>query len=112
MGWLVVMNLAAMTVATLIGVMVVVKLAGGLPPTGTRNGDTPIAGLRFRFAPPPPDNSGGQYAGLAPSPWQSGSIDRERGVSKAGNPRLRTTMVQLARLWLRHQPDSMLARWF
>ncbi|MCB8836496.1 IS110 family transposase [Aurantimonas sp. VKM B-3413] len=52
------------------------------------------------------------YAGLAPSPWQSGSIDREQGVSKAGNPRLRTTMVQLAWLWLRHQPESALARWF
>ncbi|MEZ2133173.1 MULTISPECIES: IS110 family transposase [unclassified Sinorhizobium] len=52
------------------------------------------------------------YAGLAPSPWQSGSIDREQGVSKAGNPRLRTTMVQLAWLWLRHQPGSVLARWF
>ena len=52
------------------------------------------------------------YAGLAPSPWQSGSIDREQVVSKAGNPRLRTTMVQLAWLWLRHQPDSILARWF
>lgn len=52
------------------------------------------------------------YAGLAPSPWQSGNIDREQGVSKAGNPRLRTTMVQLAWLWLRHQPDSALARWF
>jgi transposase len=52
------------------------------------------------------------YAGLAPSPWKSGSIDREQGVSKAGNPRLRTTMIQLAWLWLRHQPDSMLARWF
>ncbi|MEG3178918.1 transposase, partial [Sphingomonas sp. RB3P16] len=52
------------------------------------------------------------YAGLAPSLWQSGSIDREQGVSKAGNPRLRSTMVQLAWLWLRHQPDSMLARWF
>ncbi|RZF58632.1 IS110 family transposase [Sphingomonas populi] len=52
------------------------------------------------------------YAGLVPSPWQSGSIDREQGVSKAGNPRLRTTMVQLAWLWLRHQPDSALARWF
>src|ERR1019366_10437728 len=31
------------------------------------------------------------YAGLAPTPWQSGSVDREQGVSKAGNPRLRTT---------------------
>jgi transposase len=52
------------------------------------------------------------YAGLAPSPWQSGNIDREQGVSKAGNPRLRTTMVQLAWLWLRHQPASALTRWF
>jgi transposase len=38
------------------------------------------------------------YAGLAPTPWQSGSVDREQGVSKAGNPRLRTTLIQLA--WL------------
>ena len=52
------------------------------------------------------------YAGLAPSPWKSGSIDREQGVSKAGNPRLRTTMIQLAWLWLRHQPNSLLTRWF
>jgi transposase len=52
------------------------------------------------------------YAGLAPTPWQSGTIDREQGVSKAGNPRLRATMIQLAWLWLRHQPDSALSRWF
>ena len=52
------------------------------------------------------------YAGLAPTPWQSGSVDREQGVSKSGNPRLRTTSIQLAWLWLRHQPDSALAHWF
>jgi|ERR1019366_4771486 transposase len=52
------------------------------------------------------------YAGLAPTPWQSGSVAREQGVSKAGNPRLRTTMIQLAWLWLRHQPNSALAQWF
>lgn len=52
------------------------------------------------------------YAGLAPSPWKSGSIDREQGVAKSGNPRLRTTMIQLAWLWLRYQPDTDLARWF
>ncbi len=45
------------------------------------------------------------YAGLAPTPWQSGSVRHEQGVSKSGNPRLRTTMVQVAWLWLRHQPD-------
>ena len=33
------------------------------------------------------------YAGLAPTPWQSGSVDREQGISQSGNPRLRTTMV-------------------
>ncbi|MCQ4188508.1 IS110 family RNA-guided transposase [Methylocystis suflitae] len=52
------------------------------------------------------------YAGLAPTPWQSGSVDREQGVSKAGNPRLRTTLIQIAWLWLRHQPQSALALWF
>lgn len=52
------------------------------------------------------------YAGLAPSPWQSGSIDYEQGVSKSGNPRLRTTLIQLAWLWLRHQPRSALTLWF
>jgi transposase len=52
------------------------------------------------------------YAGLAPTPWQSGSVDREQGVSKAGNPRLRTTLIQLAWLWLRHQPQSALTLWF
>ena len=52
------------------------------------------------------------YAGLAPSPWKSGSIDREQGISKSGNPRLRTTMVELAWLWLRYQPGSALSAWF
>jgi len=52
------------------------------------------------------------YAGLAATPWRSGGIVHEQGLSKAGNPQLRTTMVQLAWLWLRHQPQSALARWF
>ena len=54
----------------------------------------------------------GAYAGLAATPWQSGKVDREQGVSKAGNPRLRRILVQLAWLWLRHQPDAALSRWF
>jgi transposase len=52
------------------------------------------------------------YAGLAATPWQSGGIRHEQGVSKAGNPRLRTTMIQLGWLWIRHQPQSALTRWF
>ena len=51
------------------------------------------------------------YAGLAPSPWQSGGID-EQGISKAGNSRLRRAMIQLAWVWLRNQPGSALSRWF
>jgi transposase len=52
------------------------------------------------------------YCGLAPSPWQSGSTDREQGISKAGNPRARHKAVELAWLWLLHQRDSALSRWF
>ena len=52
------------------------------------------------------------YAGLAPTPWQSGSVQHEQGVSKSGNARLRTTMIQLAWLWLRYQPTSELSLWF
>src|SRR5208337_4415579 len=39
-------------------------------------------------------------------PWLGGSINREQGISQSGNPRLRTTMIQLAWLWIRHQPGS------
>ena len=52
------------------------------------------------------------YAGLAPTPWLSGRIQREQGISKSGNPCLRTAMVELAWLWLRNQPDAALSRWF
>jgi transposase len=52
------------------------------------------------------------YAGLVPSPWQSGQVCHDQGVSKSGNPRLRTMLIQLAWLWLRHQPDSALTAWY
>jgi transposase len=52
------------------------------------------------------------YAGLAPTPWQSGQVNREQGVSKSGNPKLRTTLIQVAWLWIRHQPGSTLTVWF
>ena len=52
------------------------------------------------------------YAGLAPSPWRSGTVKGEQGISKSGNPRLRTTAIELAWLWLRHQPETALSRWF
>ena len=52
----------------------------------------------------------GSYFGLTPSPWQSGGIDRDQGISKAGNPRARCAAIELAWLWLRHQPDSVLTQ--
>jgi transposase len=52
------------------------------------------------------------YAGLTPTPWQSGSVSHDQGVSKSGNPTLRTMMVQLSWFWLLHQPDSALSQWF
>jgi len=50
------------------------------------------------------------YFGLTPSPWKSGGIDREQGISKAGNPRARGAAIELAWLWLRHQPNSKLTQ--
>ena len=53
----------------------------------------------------------GGYLGLAPSPWQSGGVRRDQGIAKSGNPRARRTAIEMAWLWLRHQPGSSLARW-
>src|SRR5258708_14249009 len=48
------------------------------------------------------------YAGLAPTPWRSGTIDQEQGISKAGNPRLRSTMIEVAWLLHRHRATNTL----
>jgi len=53
-----------------------------------------------------------QAAGLASSPFASGKMDHEQGISKAGNRRVRALMVELAWMWLRWQPDSELAKWY
>jgi transposase len=54
----------------------------------------------------------GSYAGLTGTPFNSGGSEREQGIGKAGNQRLRATMGELAWLWLRYQPESALAKWF
>ncbi len=54
----------------------------------------------------------GQYIGLAPSPFQSGDMERDQGIAKAGNSRARKAMIELAWMWRRHQPDSALSKWF
>jgi transposase len=50
--------------------------------------------------------------GLTPSPYASGESETEQGISKAGNRRARTLMVELAWSWLRYQPQSELSKWF
>lgn len=54
----------------------------------------------------------GCYAGLTGTPFSSGGSEREQGISKAGNRRLRAAMGELAWLWLRYQPESALTTWF
>jgi transposase len=52
------------------------------------------------------------YAGLTPSPYRSGGMNRDQGISKAGNALVRAKMVELAWMWMRYQPESALAHWF
>jgi transposase len=54
----------------------------------------------------------GGYFGLAGTPYDSGESRREQGISKAGNRRARKLAIELAWLWLRHQPASELSCWF
>ena len=54
----------------------------------------------------------GSYAGLTPTPFSSGGTEREQGIGKAGNRRVRTVMVELAWLWQRYQPGSAEVVWF
>jgi transposase len=51
-------------------------------------------------------------AGLTPTPYQSGDVEHEQGISKAGNKRMRWMLVEIAWSWLRWQPQSGLARWY
>lgn len=54
----------------------------------------------------------GGLAGLTPMPHQSGDLDREQGISKAGNRRVRCMLIEIAWAWIRLQPRSRLTLWF
>lgn len=54
----------------------------------------------------------GSYLGLVSIPWQSGGVRRDQGITRSGNARARRCAIELAWLWLRHQPDSALACWY
>lgn len=54
----------------------------------------------------------GSYAGLAATPYSSGGTEREQGIDKAGNRRLRSVMIEVAWLWQRYQPGAAQVSWF
>lgn len=54
----------------------------------------------------------GSCFGLTDTPYDSGASRRQQGISKAGNHRARKAAIELAWMWLKHQPDSALSRWF
>ena len=54
----------------------------------------------------------GASLGLTPTPYDSGNSQIEQGISKAGNKRLRSLLVELAWSWLRYQPESALSQWY
>lgn len=54
----------------------------------------------------------GAMAGLTPTPFASGELQRDQGIGKDGNRRLRAATVEIAWGWLRYQPESQLSHWF
>ena len=54
----------------------------------------------------------GACTGMVGVPYDSGVTRQDQGISKAGDPRLRGQLVELAWMWLRYQPDSAITRWF
>ena len=53
-----------------------------------------------------------RYAGLTGAPDESGKRRREKGLARAGNARVRRTMIQLAWRFLWFQKDSALVQWY
>jgi transposase len=54
----------------------------------------------------------GACIGAVGTPYESGTMQRDQGISKVGDARLRALLVELSWLWLRLQPDSAITRWF
>ena len=52
------------------------------------------------------------WAGLTPTPWASGEVQRDQGIGRDGPAWIRAPLVQMAWRWVRYQPGSALSRWF
>jgi transposase len=54
----------------------------------------------------------GGLLGFAPAKYDSGETSRDQGITRAGNTRLQSVIVQLAWSWVHWQPHSVLTQWF
>ncbi len=54
----------------------------------------------------------GALAGLVGTPFHSGTLEHEQGISKMGNPQVRALAIEMAWMWIRLQPNSKQSRWF
>lgn len=52
------------------------------------------------------------FTGLVGSPFNSGATNRDQGITKAGNKWIRSVLIEMAWMWLRYQPQSVLSQWF
>jgi len=85
------------------------------PPGDT--GDRPECGLALRdgalrVATVQNRREVGGITGLVGPPYRSGLFDRDQGISKAGNARVRAVAIQIAWGWLTFQPESALTQWY
>lgn len=54
----------------------------------------------------------GSCLGLTPQPYDSGESRVDQGISKQGNRRVRSLLIEMTWMWLRYQPQSDIAQWF
>ncbi len=52
------------------------------------------------------------FTGLVGAPFNSGGMDRDQGITKAGNKWVRSVIIEVAWMWLRYQPQSALSQWY
>lgn len=71
-----------------------------------------ILALTTRLAAPGLLRQVASYMGLTPAPFSSGDSQTDQGLDKSGNARARCAAVQMAWMWLRHQPQSELSLWY
>lgn len=54
----------------------------------------------------------GAAVGLVPQPYDSGESHSDQGISKQGNRRVRSLLIEMTWFWLRYQPVSAISRWY